>query len=92
MSVQLDEALDIQDAGPDYAPTKREEALVNAFRWGHLGLEKLYAKLGLRAVHVCSHFGILSSTKQAESDQSPEPLAHVSLVDLLAELDRRSAT
>ena len=90
MSIDTDLELDRLDAGPEYPPTERERALVTAYKWGHITLPRLWQRLGLRAPHVCATLGI-GFVRQPEPDgDTPSPLAHVTLAELLAELDRRS--
>lgn len=92
MSIPADIAMDVA-FHMDHAPTEQELKLVRAFRWNYITLDELWRKLGLRALYVCSHFGLLSCSKQAAPEgEPPGALDHVSTTDLLAELDRRSAT
>jgi hypothetical protein len=61
MSVHSDEAMDLA-YHPQHLPTEREEAWVRAFQFGHRSLDWLWTKLGSRALYVCAHFGITSTT------------------------------
>lgn len=74
----------------DPPPTADELVAVDAYKWGHKSLEWLYAKLGIRAIPVCAHQGIMSAAAV-----SPMPvitaaeLARIPTAILEAEIERR---
>lgn len=88
MSVATDIAMD--DAFHEPPPSSDEQTLVESFRSGGLTLEGLYARLGFRALFICAHYGIFSSTPR-QGVEVEVNLASVPTAALTAELARRSS-